>query len=236
MVEAVFYLLVFVVLLREGFGRIDAVARALGLVSALFLVVMAAAMLGADADPRLAHLAALCQRFPCKVLLLRHGVFFALGMLVWHAFEVGLTRRRLMTLAALALFCSLEIATDHGGLRDVAISLILWWSALGVILASVVAGGAVPAGRRRWAGPVREMGRLSYPLYLNHYVLGMVLVPALAARGLSRGETLGAALLIVGLSSWAIMRYPERAMQRLLRARFERRPDRSATLERAAAT
>lgn len=60
---------------------------------------------------------------------------------------------------------------------------------------------------------IRALGRLSYPVYLNHYILGPVLVAALAALGLPRGAVLALALSAVLLVSYLVMAYPERVLQ-----------------------
>ena len=221
-VEAVFYALIFAVLLRGGFARIERVAIGLGIVSAAFLGMFAVATLFAPGHPHVATLAALCGRFPFKVLLLRHGVFFAIGMLLWRGFDSG--RFRLGWMAAFALACSVEIAIDRGGIGDIAISLALWWAGLASIVVSVATGDAISRRCHRWIGAAQAMGRVSYPLYLNHYVLGMVLVPAFASCGLSRPAVLAVALGIVGGSSYLIMRYPERMLQRYLRGKLTARP------------
>ena len=222
-VEAVFYLLVFTVLVRDGFDRIALVAKVLGVASAAFVVVMAAAVIFSPVHPAAATLAALCDRFPFKVLLLRHGVFFALGILLWSGFETGFTRVTLRWMTGLAAICTIELGINRGSAAEAFVTILLWWIGLAALVASVVWGETLSRLLGFWRKPIQDLGRLSYPLYLNHYTLGMVLVPTLASHGLGRGAAFAAALAIVVGSAYAIMRYPERWAQRLLRAKLRDR-------------
>ncbi len=222
-VEAVFYLLVFAVLLRDGFTRIALVAKILGVASAAFVVVMAAAVIFSQIHPAAGTLAALCDRFPFKVLLLRHGVFFALGILLWSGFETGFTRVALRWMTGLAAVCTIELGINRGSAGEAFLTIVLWWTGLAAVVASVRWGEALSRMLGFWRKPIGNMGRLSYPLYLNHYTLGMVLVPALAGQGSGRAAAFAVSLAIVVASSYAIMRYPERWAQRLLRARLRAR-------------
>lgn len=228
-VEAVFYLLIFAVLLRDGFGRIEAVAKVLGVLSAGFIIVMASALAFAEAHLTVASLAAMCDRFPFKVLLLRHGVFFALGIILWSSFERGFTRSKLAWIIALAAVCTIELGINRGSVQEAATTMVLWWAGFAAIAASVAHGSTVRRLLGGWTGPVGDMGRFSYPLYLNHYTLGMVLVPALAGYGFGRGTVFALSLGFVVVSSYLVMRYPERWIQQHLRARLRARLNGKAT-------
>ena len=211
-VEAVFYALIFAVLLRGGTASFGRVAKLLGALSALYLVVFVAAEALAPGDAAAAHAAGLLGRFPFKVFLLRHGVLFAVGMLIWQGFDRGFTRGDRGWLVVLLAFCSLEICIDRPGLGANIVSLGLWWGSLGILLLSVARSGWIAAYPAQ-IPLIRTLGRLSYPVYLNHYTLGLVVVPALAALGWTRPLVFVAALTIVLAVSYAVMAYPERALQ-----------------------
>jgi peptidoglycan/LPS O-acetylase OafA/YrhL len=209
-VEAFFYLLIYAVLWRGGTATFGRVAKVLGVLSALYLIVLVAAE--ATPGPPAAHVVAILDRFPFKVFLLRHGVLFAVGMLIWSGFDRGFTRAGKCWIAGLLVFCSVEICIDRPGLAANIVSLGLWWASLGVLLLSVARSGWI----KRYPQQVpllRRLGRLSYPVYLNHYTLGLVVVPALAALGWSRPLVFVAALGVVLLVSSLIMAYPERLLQ-----------------------
>nr|WP_295662736.1 acyltransferase [Polymorphobacter sp.] len=209
-VEAVFYLLIYAVLWRGGTATFGRVAKVLGVLSAFYLIALVTAE--ATPGPAATHLVSILQRFPFKVFLLRHGVLFAVGMLIWSGFDRGFTRAGNAWIAGLLVFCSVEICIDRPGLGANLVSLALWWASLGVLLVSVARSGWIKAYPRQ-VPLIRRLGRLSYPIYLNHYTLGLVVVPALAALGWSRPLVFVAALGVVLTVSIAIMAYPERWLQ-----------------------
>lgn len=211
-VEAVFYALIYAVLWWRGTDAFGRVAKALGVASAAYLLVVVAVEARAGSSAAAAHAAAFLGHFPFKVLLLRHGVLFAVGMLVWHGFDRGFTPRDRTWLAAMLAFASLEIGLDRPGLMADLVSLGLWWASFGILLASVAWRGWIDRYPAQ-VPAIRRLGRLSYPVYLNHYTLGLVVVPALAALGWSRPAVLVAALATVLLVSFLVMAYPERLLQ-----------------------
>jgi len=57
---------------------------------------------------------------------------------------------------------------------------------------------------------------LSYPLYLSHFTIGMVIVPAIFRLGMGGLPALGMALTTVMLIGYLVMQYPERLIQKRL--------------------
>lgn len=219
-VEAVFYFLIFIVLYRNSFSRLESIARILGAVSAVFVSLMAAAIFLAYSFPFFEPITAICGRFPFKVFLLRHGVFFALGIFLWLCFDSGFTRARIKWMVLLSAFCSIEIWIDRDSLAGFLVPLLLWWASLATILVSVSNHQWISLRLKPWKGVVKDMGRLSYPLYLNHYSFGMVLVPALFSLNISRPWAFALSIFLVAFTSYLIVLYPERAMQSFLKSRL----------------
>ena len=79
-VEIAFYACVFLLLALDQFHRLALFATGLGLVSALFWAVYAAAMLGVDG---LSPIMRLANHRIGELLLLQYGCFFALGVFLW---------------------------------------------------------------------------------------------------------------------------------------------------------
>ena len=215
-VEAVFYALVFLAISVGPRVSLERLAIVLGAASAAFGTIFAAAtfeLAGGASD----GLTDLLNRFAFKLLLSRHGVFFALGMLLFSMHRHGATPLKGALAGAFSLFALLEIAASAGGGVAAAVQGAIWLLAVVAIIASVRHGEAVErllGGGQRLA---RDLGRLSYPLYLNHYSLGMVLVPSLFGLGMGPVGTLLAALTIVVVSSWLVVQWPERTGQQWLR-------------------
>lgn len=221
-VEAVFYLLIFITLWWNGTEKFNLVAKILGVLSAIYLLLLTAAVIfyGGSSGETAAPAVLLLGRFPFKVLLLRHGVFFAVGILVWHGFNRGFTSRNRVWLACLLAFCSLEICIDQSEIIAIAIRLGLWWVSFGILLLSM----AYRESNSRLTVQLkiaRYLGRLSYTLYLNHYTLGLVIVPALATLNLSRLTVFFCVIGIILLVSILVM-FPERALQSVLKRAMER--------------
>lgn len=146
------------------------------------------------------------------MLRLRHGVFFAVGLLIWTGFDQGFTRSCRVWIAVMLAFCSVEICIDRQGVMANVVALALWWVSLGVLLLSAAQRGWIARYPSR-VPLIRALGRPSYPVYLNHYTLLLVLVAAFAALGLPRGAVLALALSAVLLVSYLVMAYPERVLQ-----------------------
>jgi len=212
-VEAVFYLLMFTVLVFGWVEKVGLVAKILGLTSSVFICILIAsnAIFGSDGPT-----SALLGRFPFKVLLLEHGVFFATGMLICAAGSHAGTRRDLPWVALFLVFCSAEIAFGRSTVSTKVVSLALWWASFGILVES--------ARQSKWISllgdckkVLRVGGRMSYTIYLNHYTLGLVLVPTLAAYGLSRNIAFVATLVSVIIVSYLVMEFPEQAIQKRLK-------------------
>ena len=62
-----------------------------------------------------------------------------------------------------------------------------------------------------------KLGLLTFPLYLNHYTLGRVMVFSLISAHLARPAVMAISLGVVFGSSWLIMLIPEPAIQARLR-------------------
>ncbi|MEE2879513.1 MAG: acyltransferase family protein, partial [Pseudomonadota bacterium] len=107
--EAVFYVYVaFLILLGGRVGRplLNVGGLLLGAGSVAFITAyMAAAAAGLGVTDTL-------LRFPFKVALLWHGVFFALGMLIRKAAKEGLTPIEMAASAVFTVFCLIEIVNN----------------------------------------------------------------------------------------------------------------------------
>jgi hypothetical protein len=212
----VFYGVIFLAMVFHKLITLEGVALILGLSSSLFITVFlyfyAMSLTYGESD-----IYDLLRRFPFKVVLLRHGVFFAIGILIYSIFQKGFTREKAAYIAAFCVFGLIEIAISYGAAEKVVPMLLIWLFALVVIIASVRHARAIQEFFHTSHNSVRNLGRLSYPLYLSHYSLGMVLVPLLAGLGLARINVLALSLFIVFATSWMVMYWPEAMMQRYLR-------------------
>jgi len=135
------------------------------------------------------------------LLIADYSSFFLLGMAVWYATREGDRR------AALALLAGAVVTYAMGQQAH------LQWPAL-------LPGAALIAllflGRNWTIGPLAWIGRISYPLYLLHQVLGLILIADLLALGLPRAVAFGGACLaMIGLA-WLAHIFIEEPSQRLV--------------------
>ncbi|THD82187.1 acyltransferase [Aliigemmobacter aestuarii] len=205
-VEAVFYLLIGLAILCWARLPLARIAIALGLASSAFLALLLAATLTGHHGA-----AALMDRFPFKVFLLHHGVFFAIGMLVWHAMSQPLTPRLRLFLGLFTVMGLIELWLLNQPSTPRAIgSMLVWAAAMGWLLLSI----RRPLFASR-PGLMRFLGDLSYPIYLNHYTTGMATVFLLHQAGVSGLPSLVLALGVVGLASVGVVLAERRVRARL---------------------
>jgi peptidoglycan/LPS O-acetylase OafA/YrhL len=228
-VEAVFYLLIWLVLLSNRFHQLDRVAAALGIGSAVFLSIFGLAVLFQE-TPLAASMVGIFERFAFKVFLLRYGVFFALGMTLWLGFEYGFTRNRIILGWFSAVFGAVEIAIQAGSdstqavfaasippFEAILIPVLVWSAGTIVLIASVFFRTEIGDLLKSRSVLVTRLGLLTFPLYLNHYTLGRVMTYGLISAHLARPAVFAISLGFIAVSSWFIMRVPEPAIQARLR-------------------
>lgn len=214
--EAVFYVYVALLILlggRVGRPLLNVGGLLLGAGSVAFITAyMAAAAAGLGVTDTL-------LRFPFKVALLWHGVFFALGMLIRKAAKEGLTPIEMAASAVFTVFCLIEIVnnvlvgTGSFGTEAYRISLAvgIWSIAMVVIVASIFRAEAI--GKAIGAPWVKQAGLMTYPLYLNHFTFGMWLTPLLAGYIANPALHLLAVMAIILITAWAILAGPEAWLQ-----------------------
>ena len=195
-VEAVFYMFIALVLLlieRRNISEVqntfDRAALMLGGISSLFLLthLVAVSVGWQQAD--------LFDRFFWVVFLLRHGVYFALGMLLWAIVSDEKTPLRLTGIAAMTIMCIVELVLKTGASIYAVFPVLLWLACTGWMYFSIVQNKALfPNGGAKW---ISILGLLTYPLYLNHFTFGEYLVPMLWSRMASPVAVLIVALVMV---------------------------------------
>ena len=153
--------------------------------------------------------------FAFDLLLLRQGTFFAIGMLLHHLLDNRLKPWHLGILALFSLGGALQIDLTVGDRGNTLVPVAVWATGTILMFASVKFAERMPwRGRMRFT---RQLGLMTYPLYLNHFVLGQAILPLFA-------KTLPASLLLPSLLStllafaWFIAWGPERWLQRAARS------------------
>jgi peptidoglycan/LPS O-acetylase OafA/YrhL len=224
-VEVSFYTLIFLLLTMGRFEWLKPICICMGLVSSLFSigVMLTAAhpetwlfqFLNAWQWSRLGELT-----------LLKHGVFFAIGVLLW----LRLIKRQEGCDLWLVLFAvggcaqiagEATVKFDKTGLAySPLLPCAMWLASVVWIVLSVSYNDRVRS-LPVWAlQSLRRLGLMTYPLYLLHNVAGGAVMGALANRGLSTLAALLLAITIIMGLTWWVSRVPEPALQRSARSLF----------------
>lgn len=221
-VEAFFYILVSIAMLNASPKRLVYLAFGIGTMSVLYNGLVAIVSF-TDIVPYAEAAKAILGRFPFKVFLLTHGVFFALGMMVWAGKSAPMNRSYVAFNALCGLACIVELFTFTDLTpQQCIVKVILWLVALGILVAS--ANERLPAADRLSSSSKRRtrfLGALSYPLYLNHYTVGMVVSYHFAAisDSLLRFSFSFVVVLLVSLLVLALEKRIHKAISRKVKTR-----------------
>ena len=218
-VELAFYLLVFVTLWARR-PRLETVAVALCGVSAVFNVAYAVQRAGGFAWPDMEF------GYDWKNLtLLRHGVYFGLGILISLGAERGLSRVGRVALVVALLGAGLEIgargaeiaALLPGGPAPrfvVAVPFVLWLALVGAIAASAHLEQAGPVLPPALVATARAAGLTTYPLYLLHEHVGLAVRNVLVRLHMPLLAGVAVAVAVSAALAFAIARFGEPRLRR----------------------
>jgi peptidoglycan/LPS O-acetylase OafA/YrhL len=177
-VELAFYGLIFLLLCRDLFHRIERVTLLLGYGS-VFLWVLYYLRPWLPIGG-LRHVITLLGDKPAGDLLLTHyGVFFAVGLMIWLVNVYGWTISRVTALAAFVMAGVLEIAatttksSSWTGYHEwAAVPIALWLAAVISIMVSIKYNRHLVRYFNCRPNIVRTIGLVTYPLYLVHVPVG----------------------------------------------------------------
>lgn len=220
-IEICFYALVLVLIVFRRAKWLDVLAIVLGLASTLFWVLYF------DLGPRNNALEGFARTRWSELLLIQHGCQFAIGILLWHNLTAIPREIRIRNYAFMAIFAvgsCLQIFQHH--LREIALvdtvfgvtlPMTIWLLAVLFILWSTALVQAPPEDR--WYRKLfRQMGLVTYPLYLLHLSLGAYAMGFLAQRGLSSARAAGVSMLLVLAVSWVIAVFIEPPLQKITKS------------------
>ena len=219
-VELAFYALVLGLIRLRRFGAIESAMAAVGLASTAFWCLWWASI----GTPWFETMRALQGSRTLQLLLLPHGCFFALGVLLWLQLIKRPARRRLGWLACFGLGALLQIGAQadlNAFKTGLPVSplppALLFVAALAAFAWAVRADHALRVAMARRLPALRMLGLMTYPLYLLHNVVGAALLGRLAARGVPQDLALVLVLLAALAASYVIAAHLEPPLQRWTR-------------------
>lgn len=210
-VEISFYCCIFVLLVAGQIFNLERFAGMLTLASVFYLLLLSAHLAGHWPNEAIQF-----NYGPKNMFLVRHGVFFSLGMYAWLYANGRLTfGGRLM--ATVAVIGSLmEIACKAFELTskslvsmpfgDLTVIVLIVWVAMGGITVFVACNNRLPF---RMAASqlsiLKVLGLAAYPYYLLHEAIGIPIVKLLTNEGIAALYSIFMALLFVLLISGLVV-------------------------------
>ena len=207
-VEISFYAVVCFMLWWSTFRMLLRVMVIIGAISVAFNSILALSPELHEWLPGATSLAIEASRsHTSRLLLLRHGCFFALGMLIWSLKN----KSRPKYCIALVAFCAgggtMEVwyeaqtqLTNTPALHySPLLPVLAWLAGLSMIFLSRLAPPAHLRGGIDGVSVLRYLGLLTFPLYLIHNNVGLAFENALSMHG-SAAATLAAGCAVVLLS------------------------------------
>lgn len=205
-VEISFYALIFAVLCKNKMGDFDKIFGVLGIwVSAIAF----ASLLLLPGNP---FLYTLINSWPAKLLLLLNGAEFVFGAFLYLILFVGPSLLRFTVLAICGLGVCAKLISGlaffHGGAAGGFtewLPLIIWLAAVLAMVGSVLFDEPISRAFGSAMPVVRQMGLLTYPLYLIHSPLGLVVLQHVFQTTHSPILALAAAIGVVLLAATLIL-------------------------------
>ena len=235
-IELAFYALILLAILGGGAKRFVPVARLLVVASVPYLVLLFSATTGSGTLGWFDF-----AYGPKNMLLLRHGVYFAIGMYFWLLNSRGglaLVDRLLLVLALGAAGLEIHARASqivasyavgaHGAFGIgflVSGSLLIFAAGSCAIFFSLRHAQAwVPPARL--AAWVRTLGLVTYPYYLLHEILGAFVLHGALSRGVGHAAGLALAMAAIGVVAYLIAGHGEPALRRAIGKALDRNDNR----------
>jgi peptidoglycan/LPS O-acetylase OafA/YrhL len=225
-VEICFYALILTLLMIERQRWIQPIMCGIGLVSTLFWIGFTIA--AQNRDGLAFELFSLVQWSRlAQLTLLQHGVFFALGVVLYSYLLKQRSPAQLVWILLFLIGGCLQIAGENAlklektGFGFSPFTPCLIWLGAMLFFGLAVINNARIQRLPLWALQLlRRLGLMTYPLYLLHNVTGGALLGALVDQGASTATALAAVVAIVLTLSWWISKVPEPALQKSTRTLF----------------
>ena len=224
-VELGFYVVVFLVLFAGRFHKIGAVMGTIGIMSAVVSVIFwylqhsSVKVFGGTSFKAYYR-----GYWWFLMLLTRHGTFFAIGTLLWLCLFHKVTMGRFVAILLSVVGGLFEIAfhwertVRNGGYYfPLFVPAGLWLLTLLAVIASVKYKSSIDQALGvRGARLFKNLGLMTYPLYLIHSRIGYFLIP-LGKGHIPDFTSLVVVVCLLLTAAYFISKYPDRLLQRALR-------------------
>lgn len=206
-VEIMFYALVFFMIYLFDADKASVAINLIGLASCVFLIL------------NLLDLSVFT--WPATLILLQHGVFFSVGNLLYELITKG--RHTGLNISMLSIFllgCCTEIyltavrKLQSFNLEGEPIVPVLVWTAfLAVLIGSIVFSQKIEELLNdRAKAVIRNLGLMTYPLYLIHSLVGGLVLYQLSTHGFDPIMSLVSALTVSVATALAVVGFERRIL------------------------
>ncbi|MDO7844631.1 acyltransferase family protein [Sphingomonas immobilis] len=214
-IEVIFYATIFMLIRFRRIDKLEWLAIGIGSASALGWVAYWVTM--APGVPGVLHqLVSLGLIRVGRFLLLEHGCFFALGVLMWLIAVRGVTRLRVVMATLMFAAGTLQVVAEAYRAAAWAnyeaaplTAAAIWVVAMGALIVSIAANGPINRVLGAHARTIRTLGLITFPLYLLHQPFGTLITGTLLASGVAPGMALVAGLVAVMLLSYLVAEHTE---------------------------
>lgn len=234
-VEIAFYTLVLCLVARNRLSWLKPIMCSVGLASSLFWVGYTFAAMNPNSWA-FGFFSRLQWSRLAQLSLLHHGVFFAIGVLLWMRLMRERSRDQIFWLLIFFAGACLQIVAESslklektGVTVSPLLACGLWVLSMCVLYWMIRNNRRIQSMPTRGLQVVRRLGLITYPLYLLHNVTGGALLGALVAWGMSSTDGLALTLVSIIALSWWISAVPEPALQKATRSMLTAMADRWLT-------
>lgn len=217
-IEIAFYSTVLALLVINKFRWIRPLAIMLGLISTAFTIISFVSMLPFFA-PAADAIAVVKDKRIADLLLLNHGVYFALGILFWLQLVKGHHVQNVGFIYGFTAVGCLHIYLVTAGFNDIGadippfVPIVVWLISLAGIIFSVKMNPQVLHFPSWCKAFLRRIGLMTYPLYLIHQSVGLALIGSLLLIEIHRHLALSIAIAVSLAISWVVSVYLEPPLQ-----------------------
>ncbi|HZV98142.1 MAG TPA: hypothetical protein VFF74_04045, partial [Methylophilaceae bacterium] len=150
------------------------------------------------------------------LLLVNHGCFFALGIFLWLQLVKQSSWSNVVWCVLFTMVGCLQIYTVNliflyrfNIAQSAIVPCLIWLGSLTTIILAVKFNERVHQGPAWLIASFRRMGLMTYPLYLIHQIVGLIMMAALVKEGAHPYAALTASMGLAFVASWGICTYLE---------------------------
>jgi peptidoglycan/LPS O-acetylase OafA/YrhL len=228
-IEVAFYCAVLLIIICKKSGSLKTLGIVIGTISSLLSSIKFLTDLNID-SPFFLWLNWFVNERISALLLVHHGQFFAIGILLWSLTVEKASSYKLREIAWLAIFViagAFQIWTQCSEYNDIystayspIVACAWWFASLAMIVMSVRFNNIFTRWGNRSKRAVLALGWMVFPLYLVNFNVGRVIFSSLEKHGVSLEPSVFLTCIVLLTLSLAITLFLERPLQKFVRNRF----------------